>query len=266
VKHSLFYLRVFCFLVTLSYFFLSPLFFTGGLFFFPCSFFPRQTWVVDLLSTCLPPPSIETFFIAAHLLHPRTTQNYDPKSAFSFFLPPPPPLAGYQSGTATDSITGTKAQRAQLFPLGLQLHLLPTTHRPPEKTFPFLLPPRWRPGPTPDAPPPDRSHVYPPNFPPFSDGDIAIWKIPPRTLRSLTDPDYAQLPAIALAIGRSVFRGCDYLKPGWATRKRVCERARKREDRVHTTSDQCPERGPKGIVIRILYEGTLKPEVYAGAI
>lgn len=79
----------------------------------------------------------------------------------------------------------------------------------------------------------------PPNFP-LSDGDvIAIWKTPPRTLRSLTDPDYAQLPAIALAIGRSVFRGCDCLN----LVRRLRERQREKEwEGTHVTQGQ-PRRG-----------------------
>jgi hypothetical protein len=195
------------------------------------------TWVDDRLSTCLSPPPSDRLLIAAHLvstpeLHyilPYKLQ-YDPKkttTALSFF---PHPTGYPKSGTTTDS--HTQAQRPK-GPNTLNLakpaaaSSFPTTHHPaqsPEIFFPSPSRPRTHARRSAARP---FSHLSPPNFPPFSDGDIiAIWKIPPRTLRSLTDPDYAQLPAIALAIGRSVFRGCDCLKLDWATRERETERER----------------------------------------
>lgn len=212
--------------MTLSYFSLYS--FAGGL--FPLFYFlSRQTWVVDRLSTCLPPPPPPNFFFNRCPSAPPTTQS-PPSPSF-------PPLDRVPVRHGDRFYNRHKGPKGPTL-LGLQLHLpFPPLIALPLHFFPF--PPILVRG-THDAPPPDRSHVYPPNFPPFSDGDIAIRKIPPRTLRSLTDPDYAQLPAIALAIGRFVFRGCDCLKLGWATRESEREIERTREARDTQTSGSVP--------------------------
>jgi hypothetical protein len=197
------------------------------------------------------------------VLHSQTTQTLrDPKNIrLLFFFHP---TAGYQSGTATDPQYRHKGPKAQKGPtLSLARPAAASHHSSPPRVFFYTL---------------LRTHARrsaarpfsrPPNFPPFSDGDIiAIWKIPPRTLRSLTDPDYAQLPAIALAIGRFVFRGCDCLKLGWAI-ERVSESEREAENSrgKHTQHrDKCCMSGQEDCEKLFFYTSQHWKQNYAGAI
>lgn len=196
--------------------------FSSSLFHLP----PFVTWVVDRLSTCLFPSWDQLLDRCPFLLH--TTQNLPNSSLPSSTLPNTPPLhrvpVRHSDRSRNNRHKGLKRPNS-LSRRDLQLH--PLSHHSSHFIFSgkfFFLSPLQDPRSTLRRPTVLASSL-PPNFP-LSDGDvIAIWKTPPRTLRSLTDPDYAQLPAIALAIGRSVFRGCDCLN----LVRRLRERQREKE-------------------------------------